>query len=146
MESRGNIYVTLKSASDESSGRAGHAARRTRASRMRSLMQRHLERSQGVTVVASDSESMADPYAIDLTMRRLSRVERGPHVEVECEIRVAVSTREGKMLSVLTGGAKVQVPRDTFRDEFMPRLRREALEGAVRSVHRDLLAYLAKLP
>jgi hypothetical protein len=50
------------------------------------------------------------------------------------------------MLSFLTGGAKVQVPRGTFREHYLPQLRGEAIEGAVRSVHGDLVAFLKKQP
>ena len=140
------LYVMVKSAIDKSSG-AGPKARMARASRMRSLMADHLEQTRNVTLVPSGARALtAEPYAIDLTMVKLSLVEREAKVEIECEIRVAISTPQRKMLSVLTGGAKVQVPRATFRDEFLPQLRREALEGAVRSVHRDLIAHLARLP
>jgi hypothetical protein len=138
------IHVMLKSASDKSEG-APAAVRQTRARRMRSLMVDQIERSKEVMLVPSVSaDSSIDPYSIDLTVVKLEQVERGTNVEVECAIRVAISTREGKMLSVLTGGAKVQVPRGTFREQFLPQLRGEALEGAVRSVHRDMVAYLVK--
>ncbi|HWM86622.1 MAG TPA: HEAT repeat domain-containing protein [Kofleriaceae bacterium] len=141
------IYVMLASVSDESSERAGAKARNARARQMRSLMVDRLSESERVKLVASGSrDPAADPYTIDLTMMKLAQVERAANVEVECEIRVAISTREGKMLSFLTGGAKVQVPKASFRDEFLPQLRREALEGAVRSVHGDLVTYLTKLP
>ncbi len=140
------LYIMLKSAIDKSSG-AGPKARLARASHMRSLMADQLEQTRNVTLIPSGARALTvDPYAIDLTMVKLSRVEREANIEVECEIRVAISTPQGKMLSFLTGGAKVQVPRATFRDEFLPQLRREALEGAVRSVHRDLIEHLAKLP
>lgn len=150
------IYVTLKSASDKSVGVAAPATRQERASRMRTLMAGHLSRSPTVTVVPPGgagsaarhvaSHAATDPYGIDLTVVKLGRIERPAQIEIECEIRVAISTPEGKMLSLLTGGAKVQVPRATFRDEFLPELHREALEGAVRSVEHDLIDHLARLP
>ena len=140
------VYVILKSASDKSAGSADRAVREKRATRMRSLMARQLQQSQDVTLLASMARAPSvEPYFVDLTVVKLDHVERGPNVEVECEIRAAISTREGKMLSFLTGGAKVQVPRTTFRAEFLPQLHGEALEGAVRSVHRDLVAHLIKL-
>jgi HEAT repeats len=140
------VHVMLKSASDKANGAvasAHHALDRE----MRSLMADQLEQTPGVTVVpAGTGDRPIDPYAIDLTVVKLERVERTATVDVECEIRVAISTPRGKMLSLLTGGAVAQLPRATFRDEFLPELRRDALEGAVRSVHRDLIAHLAKLP
>jgi hypothetical protein len=50
------------------------------------------------------------------------------------------------MLSFLTGGAKVQVPRSTFRVQYEPQLKREALENAIKSVHGDLVKYLRNRP
>jgi hypothetical protein len=140
------FHVILKSAIDKSSG-AGPRARMERARHMRALMADHLEQTSNVTLIPSGARALTvDPYAIDMTMVKLSRVERAANIEVECEIRVAISTPQGKMLSFLTGGAKVQVPRATFREQFLPQLRREALEGAVASVHRDLIVHLARLP
>lgn len=135
------IHVMLKTASDDSAG-----ARKDRSAEVRALMARRLAQSQDVTLVASDSRDPSiDPYAIDLTVVKLDLGTRGKNVEVACEIRVAISTRTGKMLSFLTGGAAVQVPKASFREEFLPQVQREALEGAVRSVHRDLVAYLLRL-
>jgi HEAT repeats len=165
------IRVMLKSASDESAGQVARQVRATRASQLRSLMLDRLAQNREVTLVATyanGSEKPGEggsapnapntpnapnaaapaadaPYAIDLTVKKLTLVARGANIEIACEIRVAISTAEGKMLSFLTGGAKVQVPKATFRDEFLPQHQREALEGAVRSVHRDLVAYLGRL-
>jgi hypothetical protein len=141
------VYLMLKSASDKSIGSAAPRVREMRARRMRSLMVDQLERNRNVMLVPSSSRDPAiDPYTVDLTVVKLDEVERGHHIEVACEIRAAISTHEGKMLSFLTGGAKVQVPSTSYRQAFLPQLRREALEGAVRSVHGDLIAYLSKLP
>jgi hypothetical protein len=143
------IYVMLKSASDKSVGSAPPAMRQERATRMRALMAGHLARNGNVTVVPPGAISTAiasDPYGIDLTVVKLGRVERAAQIAVECEIRVAISAPDGRMLSVLTGGAKVEVPRATFREEFLPELNREALEGAVRSVERDLITHLIRQP
>lgn len=141
------IYVMLKSASDKTAGGAAVSTRKQHAERMRSLMSAALARGKDVLLAPTTARALAgDPYAIDVTLMKLARVERGPHVEVECQIRVAISTREGKMLSFLTGGARVQVPRGTFREAYLPQLRSEAIEGAVRSVHGDLVAFLKKLP
>ena len=137
------IHVMLKTASDDS---VAPGVRKDRSREVRALMARRLVQSREVTLVASDSRDPSiDPYAIDLTVVKLERTSRGKNIEVACEIRVAISTRAGKMLSFLTGGAAVQVPKASFRDEFLPQVQREALEGAVRSVHRDLVAYLARL-
>jgi hypothetical protein len=68
--------------------------------------------------------------------------QSGPSVEVDCELRLAVSDDTGKMLSFLSGGAKASVPRAKFKPEFLPNLRKEALEGALRGLFDKLLAHL----
>ena len=46
------------------------------------------------------------------------------------------------MLSFLSGGAKVQVPKRTFDAKYLPNLRKEALENAMRGMFDKLLAHL----
>ena len=144
------VYVLVKSAQDRSSGGAPIKVRQMQASAMRSLMVDQLKRDQQVTLMqatpAVAAEMGMEPYSLDVTIMKLERMERGAHVEIECEIRIAISDERGKMLSFLTGGAKVQVPRRTFRNAFEPQLKREALENAVKSVHQDLVAYLRNRP
>ena len=144
------VYVMVKSAQDKSVGSAPGKVRQMQASTMRSLMVDELKRDQQVTLMQGTAAAAAatgmEPYSIDVTIMRLERMERGAHVEFECEIRVAVSDERGKMLSFLTGGAKVQVPKRTFRNAYEPQLKREALENAVKSVRQDLVAYLRNRP
>jgi len=141
------VFLVLKSTQDKSLGNAPVKLRQARATQMRTLILDQLRRDQTVTLMSSlAAEVGVDPYAMDVTIMKLERAERGPFVEVECEIRVAVSDRRGRMLSFLTGGAKVQVPRSTFRVQYEPQLKREALENAVKSVHGDLVKYLRNRP
>ncbi len=141
------VFVILKSTQDKSMGNTPSKVRQQRAIQMRSLVVDQLRRDQTVTLMASVATEVGiDPYAMDVTIMKLERFERGPFVEVECEIRVAISDRRGKMLSFLTGGAKVQVPRSTFRLQYETQLKREALENAVKSVHGDLIKYLRNRP
>ena len=46
------------------------------------------------------------------------------------------------MKSFLTNGAKVQIPRRTFDPRYLPQLRREALENAVRGLFGKLIDQL----
>jgi hypothetical protein len=144
------VYVVVKSALDKSVGSAPVKIRQMQASAMRTLIVDELRRDQQVTLMTMApsvaTELGMEPYAIDVTIMKLERMERGAHIEIECEIRVAVSNDRGKMLSFLTGGAKVQVPKRTFRAVYEPQLKREALENAVKSVHQDLVAYLRNRP
>jgi hypothetical protein len=141
------VFVVLKSTQDKSMGSAPTRERQARATQMRSLIVDQLRRDETVTLMSSVATELGiDPYAMDVTIMKLERAERGAFVEVECEIRVAISDRRGKMLSFLTGGAKVQVPRRGFRVQYEPQLKREALENAVKSVHDDLVRYLRNRP
>jgi multisubunit Na+/H+ antiporter MnhG subunit len=137
------LFVVLKSTQDKSMGNTTSKVRQLRAIEMRSLMLDHLKRDRTVTLMSAiASDGAIDPYAMDVTIMKLERFERGAFVEIECEIRVAISDRRGKMLSFLTGGAKVQVPRSSFRMQYEAQLKREALENAVKSVHGDVIKYL----
>jgi hypothetical protein len=46
----------------------------------------------------------------------------------------------------LSGGAKVQVPRKTFDARYLPKLRKEALENAMRGMFDKLLLHLRNQP
>jgi hypothetical protein len=141
------VFVVLKSTTDKSIGDTPSKIRQLRATHMRSLMVDQLKRDTQVTLMASVATELGiEPYSVDVTIQKLERFERGQFVEIECEIRVAISNERGKMLSFLTGGAKVQVPRRTFRAQYEPQLKREALENAVKSVHGDLVKYLRNRP
>ena len=62
--------------------------------------------------------------------------------EIDAQLRLAISDDSGKMLSFLSGGAKVQVGNQTFDPRYLPALRREALENAMRGMFDKLLGHL----
>ncbi|HUH02879.1 MAG TPA: HEAT repeat domain-containing protein [Kofleriaceae bacterium] len=139
------IFVAVRSAADESKEPATVKERKSRANSMRGYMLAELRARQDVTMSHGEAEALALAHnSIDLSITKLDRVERGRYIEIECEIRIAISNERGKMLSFLTGGAKVQVPRVGFRAQYLPQLRQEAIENAVKSVHQDLLSYLRR--
>lgn len=141
------LYVVVRTTTDSSRGRARPNVRRQRADHVRRLMVRELQRERSVTLEQGvASELGIDGFSLDLTISKLSRNVSGAMVEIECEIRVAVSNGRGKMISFLTGGARVQVPATSFRGEHEGQLQREAMENAVRSIHRDLVTYLKRNP
>ena len=75
-------------------------------------------------------------------MTKLAASRAGNIIEVEAELRVAISDVSGRMLSVMSGGAKVQVPPGTFDARQLPALRKEALDNAMRGMLDKLLAQL----
>jgi hypothetical protein len=140
-----DLFVSIRSAADKSKGKSSKKARKERASRMKGLMSTELKGAKRLTTNTTIAEDLDLPvYAVDLSITRLERVVNGPWVEVQCELRIAISNERGKMISFLTGGAKVQVPKRAFRRQFEPNMRREALENSVKSVHQDLVRYLLK--
>jgi hypothetical protein len=141
------VFVVLKTALDKSEGRVAPRARALRAVQMRSIIVNELRRDEQVTLLSSVAVQLGiEPYSVDVSILKMDRRERGPFVEIECQLRVAVSNQRGKMLSVMTGGAKVQVPRRTFRAQYEPQFQKEAMENAVKSVHQDLIKYLRNRP
>jgi len=143
LDPRPTVYLVLKSTTDESKARVNKRARRHHADKMRSFIEAELSAAPDVTT--SEQEALAygiERNTIDASITKLARREAGPYVEVECEIRIAISNDRGKMLSFLTGGAKVQIPKGMFRMKHLPKLRLEAIENAVKSVNQDLISYL----
>jgi hypothetical protein len=73
---------------------------------------------------------------------RLDVVRNATAVEIDAQLRLAISDDSGKMMSFLSGGAKVQVGNQTFDPRYLPALRREALENAMRGMFDKLLGHL----
>ncbi len=140
-----DLFVTVRAATDKAPGRVTKKERKARSETMRKLLLAELTNSKRLTTSTSIAEDLKLPYyGVDISITRLQRVVNGPWVELECELRIAISNERGKMISFLTGGAKVQVPKRSFRKQFEPNMRKEALENAVKSVHSDLVRYLLK--
>jgi hypothetical protein len=137
----------MKSAADKSVGRADASTRRQRAGQIKALLLGELGKHRDVTLERTTAEKLGiEPYAIDVSITKLARGEAGPYVEIDCQLRVAVSNRRGKLISLLTGGAKVQVPKRGWNGRYEGQLRLEAMQNAVKSVHQDLITYLTKRP
>ncbi len=142
---RPTLYLTLKSTTDESKSRVKKKVRLARAARMRRFLEKELQHASDVTTNPKEAQQFGlERSTIDASITKLDRRVRGPYVEVECQIRLAISDDRGKMLSFLTGGATVQVPKQTFRVKYLPQIHLEAIENAVKSVHQDLLSHLRK--
>jgi hypothetical protein len=143
LSNRPNLYVAVRSTSDDSKTHSSRKARKARAKRMRRLLLSELNAAPRVTLRGSEARGLSR-FNIDASITKFRRSVNGPYVEVECQIRVAISNDRGKMLSFLTGGAKVQVPRRTFRSKYLPALRLEALENAVKGINQDVINHLRR--
>lgn len=143
IEPHPDLYVVIKSANDDSPGRADKKTRKVHADIVRETLAAQCRSAPNVTSVAADAQRWGlDLRNIDLSVVKMDVLQNGQFVEVEAQLRLAISDDKGKMLSFLSGGAKVQVPKRTFDARYLPNLRREALENAVRGLFDKLLAHL----
>jgi hypothetical protein len=139
------VYVHIKTVSDKTKGPTTKQRRELRAERMLDLMVQELRATPHVTTDPTQADDLGiRRFTVDVTIEKLDRQDRGPWVEMVCQVRLSVSNDRGRMLSFLTGGATVQVPKKTFRIEYETQLGAEALENAAKGIHQDLIAYLDK--
>jgi len=68
--------------------------------------------------------------------------QAGTYMEIEAQLRLAISDDKGRMMSFVSGGAKVQIPKKTFDLRYLPALRKEAVENAMRGMFDKLLLQL----
>jgi hypothetical protein len=143
LEPAPEVYVLVNTSADESPGTADKAARKEHAEIIRQALADRCKQSPGVTTSASEAKrfGLAERH-IDLSVVKMDVATAGPTVEVAAELRLAISDGRGKMLSFLSGGAKLQVPKSRFDARYLPRMRREALENAVQGLFDKLVAHL----
>jgi hypothetical protein len=147
IEGKPDVYVVIKSSSDDSPGRADKQARKQHAEIIRTELAEQCRTAANVT----SAPAVASRYGlelrnIDLSVVKLAVSRTAGVIEVEAQLRLAISDEKGKMLSFLSGGAKVQVSQKTFQARHLPDMRREALENAMRGMFDKLLAHLREKP
>jgi HEAT repeats len=138
-----DIYVLVNTTNDDSPGKADKAARKEHADILRQTLVSSCNSNPLLTTVATDAKRLGlDPRHIDLSVVKMDVATVGGVVEVDAQLRLAISDGRGKMLSFLSGGAKIQVPKTRFDPRYLPKLRREALENAVRGMFDKLVTHL----
>lgn len=143
VEGHPDLYVKIKSSADDSPGKADKTTRKAHSDVLRDTLQKSFTGSPMVTMAAADAERWGlDPRHLDLSVTKLDVAQAGVYIEIEAQLRLAISDDNGKMLSFLSGGAKVQVPKKTFNAKYLPNLRKEAIENAMRGMFDKLLAHL----
>lgn len=146
VEDRPDLYVLVKGANDDSPGVANKATRKQNADVLKAVLQDSLRTAPQVTSIANDAERWGlDMRNIDVSVTKLDVVQANGYVEIQAELRLAISDNQGKMLSFLSGGAKVQVPQKKYNAKFLPSLRKEALEGAMRGMFDKLIVHLRQI-
>lgn len=143
VETRPTLFVTINSAADDSPGKADKIARKAHGDIIRETLAASFKAEPLVTTVATEAQRWGlDSRHLDLSVTKLEVAQSGTYVEVEAQLRLAISDDNGKMLSFLSGGAKVQVPARTYNPKYLPNLRKEALENAMRGMFAKLLNHL----
>lgn len=143
LEPSPDVFVTINSANDDSPGKADKATRKTHAAILKETLATQLRAHPLVTTDVADAKRFGiDPRHLDLSVIKMDVSQVGAQIEIEAQLRLAISDHNGKMLSFLSGGAKVQVPKRTFDAKYLPVLRREALENAMRGMFDKLLVQL----
>jgi hypothetical protein len=138
-----DLYLLVNSSADESPGNADKATRQLHAEIIKRVLADQLRTEPTVTTVAGDARTWGlDARHLDLSVTRLEPRRAGSMLELVAELRLTISDDNGKMLSFLSGGAKVQVPSKTFDTRYLPALRKEALETAMRGMFGKLLGHL----
>jgi HEAT repeat protein len=138
-----DLYVLVNSSADDSPGKADKSMRKEHAEIARKTLVDECKSHPVITTVASDAKRLGlDARQIDLSVLKFDVATVGATIEVAAELQLAVSDSHGKMLSFLSGGAKIQVPKHKFDARYLPRLRREVLESAVRGMFEKLLVHL----
>jgi hypothetical protein len=138
-----DLYVMIKSSSDDSPGKADKPTRKQNADVVKQALLDSLKAAPQVTMTATDAQRWSlDPRTIDLSVVKMDVDTNGGYVEIDAELRLAISDENGKMLSFLSGGAKVQIPSGKFKSQYLPAYRKEALEGAMRGMFDKLLTHL----
>lgn len=138
-----DTYVRINSAMDDSPGKADKKTRQANAEILRSFLTNQFRANPLLTMDDSTQKTKSlTARHLDLSVVKLDVVTGGTHVEVEAQLRLAISDGSGKMLSFVSGGAKVQVLKTKFNPKYMPNMRRDALEGAMRGLYDKLLTQL----
>jgi hypothetical protein len=109
--------------------------------RLRDLLVREFSATPELSINGSPVRG----FLIDSSITALNRHISHDFVEVDCEISVVVGRLPSKAIVMMTsGGATVQEPRSDFRAERDASLEADALEGAVKGAHENLLTYLRR--
>jgi hypothetical protein len=138
-----DLYLLINSSSDDSPGLADKATRKQHADIIKRVLVMRCRAEPLITSTFDDAQRFGlEARHIDLSVTRLDVVRTASAVEIDAQLRLAISDDSGKMLSFLSGGAKVQVGNQTFDPRYLPALRREALENAMRGMFDKLLAHL----
>jgi len=110
--------------------------------RLRDFITRELKRTPGLTLEGRPLDDVTGFY-IDSAITALTRKTTDQFVEISCEVSYIVGRMPSKAMVMMTsGGATVQTPRGMFKAQEERRMQVDALEGAVRGAHENLVSFI----
>lgn len=134
---RGDVHVAV--------GGIGAKTRNTPpelTTRLRDFITRELKRTPGLTLEGRPLDDVTGFY-IDSAITALTRKTTDQFVEISCEVSYIVGRMPSKAMVMMTsGGATVQTPRGMFKAQEERRMQVDALEGAVRGAHENLVSFI----
>ncbi len=144
LEAAPEVYVLVNSSTDDSPGsKTTTKERKVHEDVMKAALTSACRGNTAMTTIAADAKRLSLPERhIDISVTKLSVTQVGTQIEIEAQLRLAISDDDGKMLSFLSGGAKLQVPKRTFNAKYLPGLRKEALESALTGMFDKLVGQL----
>jgi hypothetical protein len=113
--------------------------------RLKGLLESALGDSPEVTLDAKTaSANRLSGFIIDGSITTMRKTTGTKWVELRCEVKLSISNSSGKMLSIVSGGATVQVPKASWKNSDEAKLWLTALENAVRGAHQNLVSYMTE--
>lgn len=143
---RPDLYVTVKGVNDDSPGATDKVARKAHGDLLMTSLKTQLAKAPQVTMLPDEAARWGlDARMLDVSVVKLDVSQSAGYIEVKAELRLAISDNTGKMLSFLSGGAKVQVPLKKYKAQFLPNMKKEALDGALNGLFDKLLVHLRQI-
>ena len=106
---------------------------------LRTLLARELMHTPGVSIQGKGTNG----YLLESSITQMTKKNVDNMVEISCEVSFIVGKLPSRaMVMMTTGGATVQASRVGFRPGQESAMQRDALEGAVKGAHENLLAFL----
>jgi len=134
------LFVSVKSISNKTENGG-----KPFADKMREFLLSNLGESPEITLDAAvAADDHLSRFTIDGVITSMSKTTGTRYVELRCEVQISISNSRGKILSIVTGGATLQVPRASWRDAAEKNLWPQALENAVRGAHQNLVSYMTR--
>jgi hypothetical protein len=146
LTARPELFVIVKSATDATnSKKTSKTDKKLHGETAKLSMAAELKATGIVTSAPKEAARYGlDVLNIDVQITKLDTKTVGSYIEVAAELKLAISDKDNKMLSVLTGGASVQVKKSSYNTSYLPQLRKEAIDNAVKGLFDKLLEHLRK--